>query len=159
MRATSGLWTPACVSASGVPHAPLDSAVPWRLSDQRQFRTESLRDGLWVRPIDTARLLAARTYGVTGELVVEVADPSLHLEESEGTFRLVVRADGVSCERTEQDANLSMAIEGLGAIVLGGVAPSVLARAGRITPTDDAALTLADAMFRAEREPFPFTWF
>ena len=142
-----------------VPHAPLDSAVPWRLSDQRQFRTESLRDGLWVRPIDTAHLLAARTYGVAGELVIDVADTSLHLEESEGTFRLLVGADGVSCERTEQDANLSMTIDGLGAIVLGGVAPSVLARAGRITPATGAALALADAMFRAEREPFPFTWF
>ena len=147
------------ISEVRVPHAPLDVAVPWRLSDQRQFRTESLRDGLWLRPIDTARLLATRTYGAIGELVVEVADPSLHLEESEGTFRLVVDRDGVSCERTEQDADLSMTVDALGAIVLGGVAPSVLVRAGRITPSSDGALSGADAMFRADHEPFPFTWF
>ena len=147
------------ISEVRAPHAPLDSSLPWRLSDQRQFRTESLRDGLWVRPIDTARLLAARTYGATGGLVIEVADPSLHLEESAGTFRLVVDADGVSCDRTEQDADLSMTVDGLGAILLGGVAPSVLARAGRIVPANDSALDLADVLFRAEHEPFPFTWF
>ena len=142
-----------------VPHAPLDSPVPWMLSDHRQFRTESVRDGLWVRPIDSARLLASRTYGAAGELVIGVTDPFLHLEESEGTFRLSVDGDAVTCERTTQAAHLSMTIDALGAILLGGVAPSVLARAGRIRSTDAPALTLADAMFRAEHDPFPFTWF
>ena len=142
-----------------MPHVALDCPVPWMLSDHRQFRTESVRDGLWVRPIDTARLLAHRTYGAAGELVVEVTDPFLHLEESEGSFRLFVDGDAVTCERTDRDADLSMTVDALGAIFLGGVAPSVLARAGRITSTDAHALTRADAMFRAEHEPFPFTWF
>lgn len=142
-----------------MPHVPLDSPVPWMLSDHRQFRTESVRDGLWVRPIDTAQLLASRTYGATGELVVRAVDPFLHLEESEGTFRLSVDTGGASCERTGRDADLSMTVDALGAILLGGVAPSVLARAGRVTPTDAHALILADAMFRAEHQPFPFTWF
>ncbi len=142
-----------------MPHAPLDSPVPWMLSDHRQFRTESVRDGLWVRPIDTLRLLAERTYGTAGELVVEVTDPFLHLEESEGTFSLSVDGDAVTCDRTNRDADLSMTVDALGAILLGGVAPSVLARAGRLTSPDAHALTLADAMFRAEHQPFPFTWF
>ncbi len=142
-----------------VPHVPLDCPVPWMLSDQRQYRTESVRDGLWVRPIDTARLLAERTYGAAGELAVTVVDPFLHLGESEGTFRLFVDADGVSCERTGRDADLSMTVDALGAMFLGGVAPSVLARAGRIVASDAHPLDLADAMFRAEHQPFPFTWF
>ena len=142
-----------------VPHVPLDSPVPWMLTDHRQFRTESVRDGLWVRPIDTARLLAARSFGSAGELVMRVVDPFLHLGESEGTFRLFVDADGVSCERTGQDADLSMTVDALGAMLLGGVAPSVLAHAGRLVVTDVHALDVADAMFRAEHQPFPFTWF
>ncbi len=137
----------------------LDSLLPWLLDDQRQFRTESVRDALWLRPIDSARLLTARTYGAVGDLVVEIADPFLHLDETEGRFRLRNDGDGVSCERTDREADLVMDCSMLGALALGGVAPSVLARAGRVAVGDDRTLALADAMFRAEQQPFPYTWF
>ena len=47
----------------------------------------------------------------------------------------------------------------LGAIVLGGVRPSVLARAGRLQCGDPRVLARADAMFGADRDPYASTWF
>jgi hypothetical protein len=47
----------------------------------------------------------------------------------------------------------------LGAVVLGGVRPSVLARAHRIGVPDHDVLVQADAMFGAGREPYASTWF
>ena len=52
-----------------------------------------------------------------------------------------------------------MDADALGAISLGGFVPSQLARAFRIAARDQDVLALADAMFRANREPHAFTWF
>ena len=43
-------------------NTPLDTELPWMLTDPRQYRTDGVRDFLWLRPVDTAALLAARTY-------------------------------------------------------------------------------------------------
>jgi predicted acetyltransferase len=138
-------------------------AVPARLglwlTDGRQVRTESLRDFLWLRPIDTCGLLAARTYGASGSLVIDVVDPFLDLEETVGRFRVEGGPDGASCTRTQDPPDLALDAAALGAITLGGTRPSRLARGGLVTAVDPARLALADLMFGAEREPYGATWF
>ena len=140
-------------------NTPVDSELGWLLTDPRECRTVSLRDWTWIRPIDASAVLASRSYGTHDELVVDVRDRWLGLEETAGTFRVRSGTDGVTCVRTDRTADLELDADALGSIILGGVAPSTLARARRIAARDVDALTRADAMFRAEREPFGYTWF
>jgi len=138
---------------------PLDDVLPWLLTDARHVRTTGVRDFLWVRPIDTCALLAARTYGREGSLTLAVADDFLELDATAGVFTVDGGPDGAKCLRSDAEPDLVLDAAELGAIVLGGVAPSVLARAGRIRCADRADLTLADAMFGADRDPYASTWF
>lgn len=140
-------------------NTPSDSSLPWLLSDPRQCRTEGVRDFLWLRPVDTQRLLGERSYGHDGELTLEVTDPFLGLESTIGRFRVSSRGGVAACVRTDGEPDLTMDAATLGAVALGGVAPSVLVRARRMTARDEASVGTADAMFRAEREPFASTWF
>ncbi|NUT58479.1 MAG: hypothetical protein HOQ00_06485, partial [Agromyces sp.] len=54
---------------------------------------------------------------------------------------------------------LRLGIQELGAVYLGGVRPSLLARAARITETAPRTLVLADRMFASERTPHLSIWF
>ncbi len=139
-------------------HTPVDSMLPWLLTDGREVRTVNRRDWLWVRPIDTEMLFASRTYGADDELVITVADPFLELEETAGTFAVTSSMGESTCRRTNRPPDLRLDADALGAIILGGVAPSVLGRAGRIAGGADELLR-ADGMFRTEQAPFGFTWF
>jgi predicted acetyltransferase len=138
---------------------PLDDALPWWLADVRHARVTNVRDFLWLRPIDTAALLAARTYGVDGTLTLQVRDPFLGLDATEGTFTIDGGPGGARCGRTDAEPDLVLDAADLGAVVLGGVRPSALARAGRFPVADPAALARADLMFAADREPYASTWF
>jgi predicted acetyltransferase len=138
---------------------PLDDVVPWLLTDVRHVRTPSVRDFLWLRPIDTAGLLGSRTYGLDGTLTLAVTDPFLELDSTVGTFTLDGGPDGAKCLRSDAEPDLLLDAAQLGAVVLGGVRPSVLARAGRLEVRDAATLRLADAMFGTDRDPYASTWF
>ena len=54
---------------------------------------------------------------------------------------------------------LRLGVQELGAIYLGGVRPSVLARAARITETSPRSISLAERMFASERTPHLSIWF
>ena len=138
---------------------PLDDPLPWWLTDVRHARVTNVRDFLWLRPIDTAALLGARTYGVDGALTVQVRDPFLRARRHRGHLHDRRRPDGARCARTDADPDLVLDAAELGAVVLGGVRPSTLARAGRLHAADPAALARADAMFATDRDPYAATWF
>jgi predicted acetyltransferase len=138
---------------------PLDDTLSWLFTNDRHVQTTRVRDFLWLRPIDTAALLGARSYGTDGVLTLAVADPTLGLDATEGTFTVDGGAAGASCDRSDREPDLVLDAAALGAIVLGGVRPSVLARAGRLRASDPGALTRADAMFATDRDPYASTWF
>lgn len=138
---------------------PLDLELPWRLTDSRQVRTTSVRDWLWLRPVDLAAFLGARTFGVAGRLVLEVRDAMRPGGEAAGRFLLEGGPDGAACTRSTEDPDLALDVADLSAVSLGGLAPSALARADRVVAASDAALARADRMFAAERAPHSFTWF
>ncbi len=138
---------------------PLDDTLPWLLTDERHVRTTAVRDFLWLRPLDTATLLASRSYGVEGALTLAVVDPFLAAPTTAGTLALDGGPAGATCVRTAAAADLTLDAAALGAISLGGIRPSVLARAGRVRAVDPAKLALADRMFAAERDPYAASWF
>ncbi len=137
---------------------PLDDPIRWRVAQPRNVRTREVTDWLWARLLDVPAALSARTWSGAGSLVIDVVDgfrPS-----SGGRFRVEAGADGAgTCTATTDDPDLTLDQGDLGALYLGGVAPSTLAAAGRIQQDRDGALATADRLFASEPAPFCTTMF
>ena len=114
-------------------------------------------DTLWVRIIDTPRALAARKYATSGELVIELTDE--FCPWNAGRYVLQGGPDGAQCNAsTAKPADLTMSVNELGAIYLGGTRAYQLARAGRIEGSTEA-VARADAMFAWNPLPWaPEVW-
>lgn len=138
---------------------PIDSELAWQFTDSRQVRLSSLRDFLWLRPLDACRLLGARSYDAPGQLVLQVSDPMRPDGAASGRFLLEGGPDGASCERTDLPADLSLGVADLGSMALGTLAPQMLVRAGRVQEHVEGAAALAGRMFATDRAPTAFTWF
>lgn len=136
---------------------PLDDPLRWMLADPRRLRVTMTSDLLWVRLVDVAAALAARRYRFPGTLVVDVADP--FRPDVAGRYRLDGGPDGAQCARTDDEPDLSLSVEDLGALYLGGVAASTLAAAGRVVERRPGALAAADAFLGSSPLPFCRTHF
>ncbi|QYG94550.1 GNAT family N-acetyltransferase [Iamia sp. SCSIO 61187] len=139
-------------------HVAVDDPLPWAVADPRRVRTSELTDWLWLRILDVAAALGPRRWGGAGEVVLEVVDP--FRPASGGRFVVAADPDGSgTVTPSEAPADLVLGAEELGALALGGVPPTTLARAGRITEERPGALAVADTLFRAERAPHCATMF
>ena len=136
---------------------PVEDPFRWRLADVRRMQTTDVMDNLWVRIVDPCVALAARRYGTADALVVEVEDP--FRPATSGRYRIVGGPDGAECVATDAHADLQMDITDLGSIYLGGVAPTSLARAGRIIERTPGAAARADAFFLSSPAPWMTTGF
>lgn len=123
------------------PH-PVPSPLRHLLRDPRRLVQKTF-DGLWVRIVDVPAALAGRRYRVAGSLVLEVRDGFF---DSGGRFKLVGGPDGATCAPTTEPADLTLDIEHLGAVYLGGSSVRALAWLGLISGSE-AVITLADTMF------------
>lgn len=144
----------------------VDEPLPWLLEDPRAVTFFDVVDHLWLRVIDPIAALGARRYSAPGRLVIEVDDP---LGIADGRFDLVVddagRAEVTALDPADAAASaksvrrIRLGVRELGAIYLGGVHPSVLARAGRVSDVAPGSIAAADAMFAAQRTPHLSIWF
>jgi predicted acetyltransferase len=112
-------------------NAPVDSALPWLLSDPRSLHRRRW-DALWLRIDDVAAALAGRRYQRDGALRFAVDDEAWQLEVSGGQG---------TCSRTSAPAELHLDRAGLASLFLGGVSATTLARAGRAGGERDALRT------------------
>ncbi|CCH33087.1 GNAT family N-acetyltransferase [Actinosynnema sp. NPDC047251] len=135
---------------------PRDHPVRWQLADFRAGVVAEDTDWLWVRLLDVPRALTARGWSADGELVLDVEDPFLG---ERGRHLLTVRDGVATCVPTDREPDLSLGIDDLGSVYLGGTAPSTLVRAGHVTAHHPAAAARADALFRTERPPHCVHWF
>lgn len=129
---------------------PVDEPLQLVLKDPRRLRI-SLTDGLWIRLLDVASSLEARSYGADGSVVLEVLDT--FGPWSGGRYRLQVRDAAGECRRSESPPDALVTIAGLSSAYLGGVSFSRLARGGSVTELKPGALELLDAMFVTEPKP------
>jgi predicted acetyltransferase len=136
---------------------PVDEPLRWRLPDARRLRVRELRDHLWVRIVDVAAALTARTYGADDALVVELADS--FRPANNGRWLVEGGHAGATCERTDRAADLTLTAPELGAIYLGGVAVSTLAAAGRVRERTTGAVQRADRFFLVHPSPWCTTHF
>lgn len=159
----------------------VDEPLPWLLEDPRAASMHDIVDHLWLRVLDPVVALSAREYGASGTLTLEVTDPLGH---ASGGFVLDVSGDGRAEVRRSDEARsgeapdapgsasrsgrrsraqaahgLRLDVRELGSVYLGGVRPSVLARAGRIEELSPGSVALADRIFAAPRTPHLSIWF
>lgn len=133
---------------------PADEPLRWQLADTRALRVTRMSDDLWVRLVDLPGALAARSYQVTGSLVVEVDDQ--FCPWNSGRWLLDGGPEGGTCvpARPGAAADLSVDAATLGSLYLGGTAPGPLARAGLIRELVPGALNRVTAMFAQPDAPF-----
>ncbi|MFD5245904.1 GNAT family N-acetyltransferase [Amycolatopsis sp. NPDC058340] len=137
-------------------HCAPDHPLRWQLEDFRAGEVGGDTDWLWVRLLDVPRALTARGWSTDGELVLDVDDPALG---ERGRYRLAVQGGEADCVPTGDEPDLSLDVSDLGSIYLGGTAPSLLVRAGRVRAHRPEAAALADALFGTERSPHCLHWF
>lgn len=126
---------------------PMDDPLPWLLADRRAARVTAVHDETWLRVIDVPRALGARRYAGDAAVTLEVNDSVLQ----ENSARFVVTGDGA--ERTGRRAQLSVGVEGLAAVLLGGTTWRDLAVAGLVRADDPSAIAVADRLFAVPQAP------
>ncbi|HSN27833.1 MAG TPA: sterol carrier protein domain-containing protein, partial [Kofleriaceae bacterium] len=135
-RAVASLWRYMCsidlhptVSWS---NAPVDDPLHLLVDDPRRV-VRRRGDTLWLRIEDVSRALAARTWG--GELRVAIGDAVYDLP---------------SGEKSRGTAQVTIAPDALAHLLLGGVRPGDLARAGLAS----GDIALADRVFASSPAPW-----
>jgi predicted acetyltransferase len=130
-----------------------DDPLLYQLLDQRRARVQ-VSDGVWVRVIDLPGALTGRGYARPVDVVLEVTDTLL--TGNAGRWRLRAGAPGadVSCERTDQAADLALDIRELGAAYLGGTRLGTLAAAGLVTELRPGALVGLSAAMTWDPAPW-----
>lgn len=131
---------------------PVSDPLRWRLADVRRMRVGTQGDHLWIRILDVERALSARELGADDRLVVEITDA--FRPQTAGAYVI----EPGSCRRTDETADLLMDIRDLGALYLGGVSATTLARAGRVQDRT-GALTRADRLLASSATPWCRTHF
>jgi len=132
----------------------MDDELPYIVDDQRAVRTTGVIDMLWLHLRDVGAALRARTYSTDEKMVIDV-----DLGDGSERWRIDGSPDGATVKKARTRPDLSMDRATLGAIYLGGVRPSMLARAGKIAARNTDALRRADAFFMGDRLPHCLTGF
>jgi predicted acetyltransferase len=131
---------------------PVDEPLRWMLTNPRALKLTRTRDNLWLRLLDVPAALAARTYAARDALVLEVSDELCGWNA--GRWRLDAGPDGTTCTAAPgQPADISLSVNELGSVYLGGVGASELAQAGRITEHTAGAVSRLDALLRPDLAP------
>jgi predicted acetyltransferase len=155
-----GLWRYCCevdlVTRVEAGNRSVDEPLRWLLHDGRSLRQTGTYDFVWVRVLDVAAALSARRYPVEDRLVIEVTDP---LGIIGGVFALEGGPTGATCVPTTQSAAITLPVDSLGSVYLGGMSLLDLARAGRVDEHQAGALDRADPFFRSAVTPWCSTWF
>lgn len=141
---------------------PVEEPFAWQISDYRAAVKSNEHDHLWARILDVSAALEARRYSAPGRIVFEVTDPLgfaagrwlLTIDESgAGTVAKLVDdyVDGAAC--------VSLGVNELSSLYLGGVSAALLARAGAIIERTPGTAAAIDASFRSTVTPWLNIWF
>jgi predicted acetyltransferase len=119
----------------------------WRdlLVDRRMAVPTNGWDFLWLRVLDPAAALAARTYAKADRIVLRVEDKDGY---AAGTYALQVEADGTAaCSLTLEPAELTLPVDRLGSIYLGGFTAARLGALGLVEEHTPGAVERLSTLF------------
>ena len=157
--AYAGLWQHVLeldlVATVKAPLRSVDEPLIWQVVDQRAIATR-VHDHLWLRILDVRASLAARTYSAPLDTVIEVTDD---LGFAAGRYRLLIEGGTATIAATVDAAALTLSVNELSALYLGGVSANTLARAGRIIEHSAGAAAALDTAFRGPVAPWLSIWF
>jgi predicted acetyltransferase len=126
-------------------HGALDEPLQQLVSSPTAL-DRRVGESLWLRVTDVPRALRQREYAVPVDVVLEVSDDLI--ASNAGRFRLTADGSTVTCERTDDPADLSLSISELGAVYLGERTLTEFAATGRVTEHTTGALSRTTAAFR-----------
>lgn len=115
--------------------APVVDPLAHALVNHRVRRVTAVPDHLWVRILDVPAALEARPWFGEDRLVVRVLDDLGH---ADGTFSIAAAQGRASVAPASDAPEVTLDVETLGTLYLGDITVDPLARAGRITGTDEA---------------------
>ncbi|EST35609.1 hypothetical protein N566_17525 [Streptomycetaceae bacterium MP113-05] len=130
---------------------PVDDAWLHQVTDPRRCRTAA-RDALYVRVVDTAAALEARTYAAPVDVVLDLEDA--FCPWNAGRWRLTGGPKGATCTRVQDAPDLALGVRELGSVYLGGTSLAALAAAGRVRELREGALEEAAVAFRGQVAPW-----
>jgi predicted acetyltransferase len=119
-----------------------DDPLPYLLTDPRVARTTGRGDALWLRIIDVAAALQARTYQAELSTVLGVSNV--------GRFALEISAGRARCTPTDAAAEIEMGLDVLGSLYLGAHRASTLAAANRLRCKDSRLVRGLEAAFASD---------
>ncbi len=151
--ATAAMWrfaidTDLAETTVAVRRAPDDPLLALLLDPARARVTAGWP--LYLRLVDVPAALSARGYLNEGTICIEVADGSR--PQNAGRWRVTAIEGTARCERTDDDPDLSMDVQVLAALTLGGVRASTMHDAGQLAGSFAAACRL-DHLLAVERTP------
>jgi predicted acetyltransferase len=132
-----------------------DEPVRWLVDDFRAVKVQTY-DHLWLRILDVVECLQARPYFAPASLVLEVTDTLGH---AAGTYSFEVVDGDARVSRVEAAADLTLSVNELSAIYLGGVSPTTLHRAERIVEHVPGSVAALEAAFHSPVTPWLSVWF
>jgi len=130
---------------------PVDHPLLLTMAEPRRLGW-SLSDALWLRLVDVARALEARSWAQNGQLVLELHDE--FCSWNEGRWQLSVADGRASVSPTRAQPDLDLDAGDLAATYLGGLRMNDLVRAGRVVEHRDGSATAADRMLWVPAAPW-----
>ena len=126
---------------------PIDHPLLFLVAEPRRMAMR-VGDGLWLRLVDVAAALAARSYRDGATVVLEVQDD--FCAWNAGRWKL---GEG-KVERSREEPDLRCDVGALASVFLGGFTFAQLAGAGRVHELVAGGFARADTLFRTDRAPW-----
>lgn len=124
--------------------AALDERLRHLVAEPRQAKAH-YNEGLWIRVLDVPRALTARAYAASLDVVIDVTDPDI--EANNGRWHLRAEGENVTCERTDRDADLSVGVDVLGGVYMGGRSWRLYAGLGDVAEHTRGSVDVAATAF------------
>lgn len=125
---------------------PVDDPLLHFAADRDQVRVTAQYPALWLRLVDVAAALTARSWAAPVEVVLEVHD--VRLPANAGRFRLEAGPGGATYVHAETAADLALDVRDLAACYLGGTRVAELVGAGLVREHTPGAAQALDAALR-----------
>lgn len=155
MNAYRGLWDFVrghdLVSKVTTEMSPEDDPAPSLLLEPRILGRRT-SDGIWLRIVDAAAMLAGRGYQHAGETSLEIVADA-ECPWNIGVYRFATDAVQAEAERIRARAEIRIQPHGLASLLAGHSSLSQLTRIGRAEVVDDRRLPMLDALFSTRYRP------
>lgn len=127
-----------------------DDPITHLLEDSR-LALRGRSDSLWVRVVDLDRALTLRRYDSDVDVVLDVTDE--FCPWNAGRWRFTVKDGAATVQRVDDEPDVRLDVQALGAAYLGGTRLATLARAQRVHEVTQGALNALSHALLGDREP------